>query len=126
MKKFIFILMMTVLAIACENRYDFKYEINYSVDGVEYTETGLVVADDAHSVPIAVVMNNGLVVDTYPKGSNEYKSNKRVHQMVYQGNRPVKINNFEYSLVKTYKYNVVTWDEFEVRRSPQSKESNEQ
>lgn len=94
---------------ACEDRYVFDYNLKYTVGDQQLTETGQVVTNDPHSVPIAY--QNSIVVDTYPvrvvdKGT----------VVVYQGETPAQIDTFKYRLNKYYTLNKLTWNKFNTVR----------
>ena len=93
------ILLAILLAAACENRYEFNYALTYTVGDQQFTDSGKVITNDPHSVPIAVAYNNSVVVDTYP---TRVIKNRTV--VVYQGNLPVRIDSLAYSLNQYYRY----------------------
>lgn len=111
MKKFIITLMAIVFAVSCQTRYEFDYNLKYTVGDKQYADSGKVTTNDPHSVPIAVAYQNSIVVDTYPvrvvdKGT----------VVVYQGETPGQIDTFEYRLNKYYTLNKLTWNQFNTVR----------
>lgn len=100
MKKLILILLLGVVSVACESRYEFDYSLKYTVGDKQFTETGTVVTTDPHSVPIAVAYQNSVVLDTYPTRVIE---NKTV--VIYQGETPAQIDSLGYRLNQYYEYN---------------------
>ena len=104
MKKILILIAAAVLLAACETRYEYHYNLKYTVGDTEYADSGSIVTAYRGTVPIAVVTHTGLEVNTYPNGA--IKGNK----IIYQGYEAPKITGFEYILFRLYTHNPMMGD----------------
>lgn len=112
MKKFLIIL-FSAIAVAslssCENRYEYNYSLQYTIDGQTYTDSGTITTSYIKSVPIAVTNHGGITVDTYPdRAVNPKKPMKLDPRVIYNGDKTPTIDKFEYSLARFYEINIIT------------------
>lgn len=115
MKKFIITITLALLATAWFSvlfsgctplvRCEYECRIVYSLDGSVKTQTFNLRMSDV-SVPTYVQSNEGLVVSGYP--SNFWHETATV----YRGSLPIKVEDFEYNLVRKYKAS--NWDGHEI------------
>ena len=110
MKKLLLLLLLGVVLSACEERYQYNYDLKYTVNGQEYVNTGTIISDVREAVPIAVALNNGIVVDMYPGGYNG-------KIVIYQGSDDFRITQFNYWLEMIYNCNLLTGDIYNRRKT---------
>lgn len=112
MKKFLIILFsaITIACLSsCENRYEYNYSLQYTIDGQTYTDSGTITTSYIKSVPIAVTNHGGITVDTYPdRAVNPKKPMKLDPRVIYNGDKTPTIDKFEYSLARFYEINIIT------------------
>ena len=113
MKKLLIILFSAIAIAAClsscENRYEYNYSLQYTIDGETYTDTGTITTSYIKSVPIAVTNHGGITVDTYPDRAVNPKRPMRLDpRVIYNGDKTPTIDKFEYSLARFYEINIIT------------------
>ena len=96
MKKILILIAAAVLLAACTTRYEYIYQLKYTVGDTEYADSGKVVTPYETDVPIAVVTRTGLEVNSYP----DFAIDRR--KIVYQGNTPAVITEFTFTLNRYY------------------------
>ena len=99
MKKFIIILAVMLCASACAPHDMGLYtcDLKYSLDGHEFTLNVPELRMSDYCRPVAAIQEDGLVISAYPS--------QFWHEsvIVYRGSLPVKVEDFEYHLVRKYK-----------------------
>lgn len=116
MKKFIIYPIIEILAIvsflvftACTplTRCEYSCTVKYSIDGTSHTETVTLKMADA-CTPTAILNGDGLMIVGYPSTYWQERST------IYRGSLPVKLEDFEYHLVRKYKAS--NWDGHEITK----------
>ena len=104
MKKILILIAAAVLLAACETRYEYHYNLKYTVGDTEYADSGSVTTNNQDHIPIAVVTRTGLEVNTYPQHAIYG------YRIIYQGVVPPKITEFTYTLDKYYTHSPMLGD----------------
>ena len=86
---------------------EYRCEIAYTIGGVEYSDVVTIKAPDGY-VPVYAEGNGSIIIDIFPNG------NPFIRTVVYNGKQDVRVNDFNYTLVRTYKAS--RWNGKEIKR----------
>ena len=114
MKKILLLILSLALFSSCgsytENEY--RCEIAYAIGGVEYSDVVTIKAPDGY-VPVYAEGNGSIVIDIFPNG------NPFIRTVVYNGKQDVRVSDFNYTLVRTYKAS--RWNGKEIKKKKLSR-----
>lgn len=110
MKRLIGLFIVLLLACSCSplNRSDYQCTIAYTLDGVSHTQTVTLTDVPSRNVPAYMYDGKKLKIIVVP--DTEYSA-YFCDTIIYQGTLPVKVDSFDYRLVRNYKVSQLTGKE---------------